>query len=87
MSSLKYSNHIVITHYPPIFLKKVDPSYKIEKYISYYENGDIILKHKPIYWIFGHIHQNFVNYKNGTLYLSNQYKGKGYDPCMNLLKI
>ncbi len=85
VSSLNYKNHVIITHYPPILIKNDTQSSKISKYISYYENNDILLKNRPLYWIFGHIHKNLTCKKNNTVYLSNQLKGKNYRSDMSLI--
>jgi len=50
------------------------------KYNEYYQNNDIILFNMPKIWIFGHIHKNYNSFLYGTSYISNQYKGKNYNP-------
>ena len=74
VSKLSYKNHIIITHYPPIYLQ----TFKINKYNDYYYNNNIILTNFPNFWIFGHIHKNIEKNINDTKYVSNQYKDKRY---------
>lgn len=76
LSNLGYSKHVIITHYPPIYLPKrqrYDP-----KYDCYYQNETILLNYPPCYWIFGHIHENNYITFNNTIYLSNQRKDRRY---------
>ena len=75
VSKLNYKNHIIITHYPPIYLQ----TFKISKYNDYYYNNDIILTNLPNFWIFGHIHRNIEKTINYTKYVSNQYKDRRYN--------
>ena len=80
ISSLCLEKHIMITHYPPIYLehnKKKRLGYEM-KYDDYYQNQKICLKHSPSFWIFGHIHENVITTIDGTCYLSNQRKDKKY---------
>lgn len=78
LSNLNYPNHVVITHYPPIFLtlkkQRFNPIYD-----CYYQNETILLNYQPRYWIFGHIHENICLTFNKTIYLSNQRKDRLYN--------
>lgn len=76
LSNLGYAKHVIITHYPPIYLSKrqrYDPIYD-----CYYQNETILLNYPPSYWIFGHIHENIHITFNKTVYLSNQRKDRRY---------
>jgi len=77
ISKLCYPKHVVITHYPPIFIEKTKYR-KCGKYDDYYQNSTITLPHSPRFWIFGHIHENMAKEYNKTIYLSNQRKDKNY---------
>jgi predicted phosphohydrolase len=77
VSSINHSNHIIITHYPPLYIDKEDKK-KYDKYSKYYKNDNILLKNMPKYWIFGHNHKNFFKKINNTTYISNQRKDKNY---------
>ena len=81
MSSLNHPKHVMITHYPPIYMefKKRKSRGGHEKFNDYYQNDTIILKHSPIAWIFGHTHENTCTKMNDTIYLSNQRKDKTYN--------
>lgn len=97
VSKLKSNKkHVLITHYPPISLKKYyletdeaeflnSPKYK--KYEEYYENKDIVLDYSPDIWIYGHTHNNFDKYIDGTRYISNQRKDKKYSKNCFLVDI
>ncbi len=75
VSSLKYEKHIIITHYPPIYLRNLN---KYTEYDDYYINQNIELDHYPKYWFFGHTHKNFYKTINNTTYISNQRKDKQF---------
>jgi predicted phosphohydrolase len=80
VSSINHEKHVIITHYPPIYIdlkRSKNEMYK-DLYKDYYENDDIFLKSSPKYWIFGHTHKNFNNIINDTIYISNQRKDKTY---------
>lgn len=77
VSSINYKKHVVITHYPPMPLNFAKVGKKAN-YEDYYQNNHIFLNHPPLYWIFGHTHENFDDVINGTHYISNQKKDRTY---------
>ena len=88
ISSLNYNNHVIITHYPPLFIDNFSrdnfsrdntKKTKYYKYKEYYQNETILLKNMPKFWVFGHIHQNYIKFIDKTMYISNQYKSKCYN--------
>lgn len=77
VSSIKHEKHIVITHYPPLYIN-LKFKQKKDLYLDYYINNDIFLESSPKYWIFGHTHNNFNKTINDTIYISNQRKDKSF---------
>lgn len=82
ISSLNYPKHVMITHYPPIYMefkKRKNRSYHDHRYDDYYQNETIQLDNQPSVWIFGHTHENMYNRVKDTMYISNQRKDKSYN--------
>ena len=80
VSSINHEKHVIITHYPPIYMdikRSKNENFK-DLYKDYYVNNDIFLTSSPKYWIFGHTHKNFNKIINNTTYVSNQRKDKTY---------
>jgi len=77
VSSFNYKKQVVITHYPPMPLHFAKTGKKAQ-YEDYYQNKAIFLENPPLYWIFGHTHENFDDIVNGTHYISNQKKDNTY---------
>lgn len=86
VSSFKPKNHIIITHYPPLYIDNLEKKYeKGDKYEKYYKNKDLNLLSNPKYWIYGHNHKNNIKNMNNTYYLSNQRKDKSYNNSYTIL--
>jgi Icc-related predicted phosphoesterase len=80
MSSLQHPKHIMITHYPPIYMEfKKQKNRYYDRYDEYYQNKTIQVNYPPIAWIFGHTHENICKRQDNTIYLSNQRKDKRYN--------
>jgi predicted phosphohydrolase len=75
VSSLNIDKHIIITHYPPIYIESQS---RKDKYNDYYQNKNISLYSDPKFWIFGHTHKNFYQKIENTIYISNQRKDKTF---------
>lgn len=78
VSSINHPKHVIITHYPPIYIELRSKNEYKDLYKEYYVNNNIFLESSPKYWIFGHTHKNFNNIINDTIYISNQRKDKTY---------
>lgn len=78
---------IVITHYPPSSQGTIHLRFRCDPLLSLYcSNNDNLLKRSKI-WISGHTHQNhnYLINNDNTRFLSNQYRGKGFDKEYTIL--
>lgn len=64
---------IVITHFPPLQALR-NPRFEIEKMTSYFtaDCSEIVRKHRPAYWFYGHNHWSASADIDGTTFISNQ---------------
>jgi len=85
-SSEKKLKSIIITHHVPSFKPMTEKQLKFKYKNLYASNLEaFILEKEPLYWIYGHIHQNSNVVIGKTKLLSNQH-GKPQDNVHNYSK-
>jgi predicted phosphohydrolase len=78
-SKLKHNSCIIISHHAPSF-KCIEDKYINDKFISCFSSNLDYLFENPnlIGWVYGHLHNNYINYTKSNFLYANCYRTIDY---------